>query len=231
MHNVFITQRMDWKPHFRSRAMKWANVILTRIWPHMRLVDVHGTGAMSDTEQRMNLFHLVRQVMVYGVPGDLVELGCYQGQTATLFGILIGEYGPERSLHVYDYFASEQQMQTVRKNFESVGARIPQMHRGRIQDTVPKELPDQICFAHIDVGSKGAGDVKALVRYCLESLYPRLSKGAVCVLQDYCDKSVLDSLDPWPGVKAAADEFFADKPESVSVLYAGYFSHGFVCKH
>jgi len=186
---------------------------------------------MTNIEQRMNLFHLIRQVLVYGVPGDLVDLGCALGQTGRLFGILIAEYAPERRLHTYDVFSGgADQILAIRKNFESVGARVPEIHKGWIQDTLPKELPEKICFAHIDVGHEKAGDVKSLVLHCLKSVYPRLSKGAVCVLQDYCDRSVTDSWDPWPGVKAAADEFLADKPESVSVLYASFLSHGFFMK-
>jgi len=231
MHNLFITELMDWKTHHHSRGVRWINLFLERIGFRARMVPVFGTGIMTNLEQRMNLFHLVRQVLVYGVPGDIVDLGCSLGQTGTLFEIVIAEYAPERRLHTYDIFSGgEDQIRAIRKNFESVGARTPVFHKGWIQDTLPKELPEKICFAHIDVGSEVAGDVKSLVSHCLTSVYPRLSKGAVCVLQDYCDRLVTNSWDPWPGVKAAADEFLADKPESVSVLYAGFHSHGFFRK-
>jgi O-methyltransferase len=185
---------------------------------------------MTNTEQRMNLFHLLRQVLVYGVEGDVVDLGCYLGQTGVLFGKVLEEYAPDRQLHTYDLFPNPEMLEVAGRNFSSAGLRLPMIHKGAMENTLPDELPQSICFAQIDVGSTEAGDVKALVLHCLQSVYPRLSKGAVCVLQDYADASIIDSWDPWPGVKAAADEFFAQKPESVSFLYAGYCSHGFIRK-
>jgi O-methyltransferase len=230
MHNVFITELMDWKPRDRSKAVRLVNRVLEAVGSRARLVTPRSTGMMTNTEQRMNLFHLVRQVLVYGVPGDLVDLGCYLGQTGVLFAKVMAEYDPERRLHTYDVFSDPETLRIARENFKSVGGRMPEIHKGWLKDLLPGELPDSICFAQIDVGSKTAGDVKALVLLCLEHVYPRLSKGAVCVLQDYCDPSVADTWNPWPGVKAAADQFFADKPESVSVLYAGYYTHGFIRK-
>jgi len=228
MHNIFITELMDWKPTCSRKLRSLARSLLKRSGRGIRLVSPYESGSMTNTEQRMNLFHLVSQVLVYEVPGDLVELGCYLGQTAVLFGKVIGEHDDERRLHVYDAFLGASVGERVRQNFTSVGVRIPEFHVGWIQDTVPAQLPDKICFAHIDVGSDG--DIKMLVLHCLEHVYPRLPKGGICVLQDYCDPSIMNSWNPWPAVKAASDEFFRDKPEEVSVLYAGWYSHGFVRK-
>jgi O-methyltransferase len=230
MHNIFITELMDWKPCYRSRKVRLVNLILKRLGYRARLVPLLGSGSMTNTEQRMNLFHLVSQVLVYDIPGDLVELGCHQGQTGVLFGKLIEAYAPERRLHEYDVFPNTSAVEIVRQNFASVGARHPEIHVGWIEDTVPDLLPDRICFAHIDVGCPTADAVKALVMHCLEHVYPRLSKGGICVLQDYCDPSIFSSWNPWPAVKAASDEFFRDKLEDVSVLYANTHSHGFVRK-
>lgn len=230
MHNVFITQLMDWRPQYKSRAVRLVNRVLEGVGSRTRVVPPHGTGSMSNTEQRMNLFHLLRQVLVYEVPGDVVDLGCHRGETGVLFGKVLAEYGPERRYHTYDAFPYPEALHAVHDNFALAGLKLPEIHQGWLEDMLPGELPERICFAHIDVGAKVAKDLKALVRLCLEGVYPRLSKGAVCVLQDYCDRSVSDTWDPWPAVKAAADEFLADKPEKVSVMYAGYYSHGFICK-
>jgi O-methyltransferase len=51
----------------------------------------------------------------------------------------------------------------------------------------------------------------------------------VCVIDDYCDPEFSD----WnflPGVKKACDEFFADKPEKVATLYAGFAAQGYFRK-
>jgi len=230
MHNDFITQLMDWKPYYSSRTVRIVNSLLKRLEFETRLESPGCSGSMTNTEQRMNLFHLVSQVLAYDVPGDLVELGAHIGQTGVLFGKVMEAYAPERRLHVYDVFKNLAVEDDLRKNFTSVGLRIPEIHAGWIEDTVPDLLPREICFANIDVGSRICPDLQALVLYCLKHVYPRLPKGGICVLQDYCDPPILSSLNPWPAIKAASDEFFRDKPEDVSVLYADYYSHGFVRK-
>jgi hypothetical protein len=62
-----------------------------------------------------------------------------------------------------------------------------------------------------------------------------MSPGAICVLQEYNDNLITPLVEEHcrPGVKAAADEFFSDKPENVSILYAGnfrIFAHGYFRK-
>jgi len=60
---------------------------------------------------------------------------------------------------------------------------------------------------------------------------PRLSKGAVCLIDDYCDLNI--NPDGWnylPGVKKACDEFMADKAEQICYVYSGAFTHAFFRK-
>lgn len=231
MHNIFINELMDWRPTYKELWVRAANKVLQRSGSLTRVKPVHGTGSMTNVEQRMNLFHLLRQVLVYGVPGEVVDVGVLTGQTAGLFGRVLREYAPERKVHGYNLFAGgPAQINQVLANFASVGAEPPVLHRGRVEDTLPSQLPKNVCFASVDLGSPDNGDIAGSVRHCLEALYPVLSTGAVCVLQDYCDKQLYDGWDPWPAVKKGADAFFVDKPESVSVLYAGYYSHGFFRK-
>lgn len=230
MHNVFITELMDWKPKYKW-WVRGLNKVLERAGSLTRVVPVHGTGSMTNTLQRMNLFHLLRQVLVYGVEGEIVDVGVSSGHTGALFGILAREYAPERRVHAYDVFGrGPAQIDEVLGNFQSVGASPPILHKGRVQDTLPVELPAKVCFASVDIGSPDNDDIRGSVKHSLDSLYGVLSPGAIVVVQDYCDKAVADTWDPWPAVKVGADAFLADKPESMSVLYAGYYSHGFFRK-
>ena len=229
MHNLFITQWMDWKPS-NPAPVRLLNAVLRALGTKMQLVSPYRSGSMTNTEQRMNLFHVVSHVLNCGVEGDLVELGSERGQTAVLFSKVISGHGFDRRLHLYTIFENDDALQSIHRNFAKVGERLPELHIGLVQETLPSQLPEKICFAHIDLGSKVAGDVKALILHCLTHVYPRLQKGGICVVQDYCDPALLDSWNPWPGIKAACDEFFADKPEKVSVMYAGWYSHGFVRK-
>jgi O-methyltransferase len=198
---------------------------------------------MTSVEQRVNIFHLAMQVLVYEVPGTIVELGCHAGQIAVLLQKLIQAYAPERGLHVYDSFeglpdktgedgrtpfnkgwlcTTEEQL---KQSFREYGLPLPTIHRGWFDETLPTGLPDRIAFAHLD------GDFYRSILVSLEHVYPRLSRNAVCVIDDYCDPAI--SSNGWnalPGVKRACDEFFADKPERVYALYAGPYSHGFFRK-
>ena len=130
-------------------------------------------------------------------------------------------------------------------NFRRLGLREPSVHAGWFEDTLPGELPESVAFAHIDVGPGLGGDhFQRTVSDSLEALYPRMPKGAICLLADYCDPSVYERpgfhfprsipfTERWhmyPQVKRAADEFLADKPESVDVLYSECYSHGYFRK-
>jgi O-methyltransferase len=69
------------------------------------------------------------------------------------------------------------------------------------------------------------GDLYDSIKVSLEYVYPRLSPGAVCLVDDYCDFDVFrEAVDLCPGVKRACDEFLANKPEKVAVMYGGYDS-------
>ena len=64
----------------------------------------------------------------------------------------------------------------------------------------------------------------------LKYSYPKLTKGAIVVIDDYCNPDILDIHNILPGVKKACDEFFANKHEKVSVLLAGSQCHGYFIK-
>lgn len=225
MDNVFISHWMDWPVRGRW-PLRAVNAALRLLGTRLRLRSPYDSGSMTSTEQRMNLFHVVQHVLRSGTPGELVELGSERGQTAVLFSKLVSELAPDRRLHLYTIFENDDALQSLQQNFRAVGEPLPELHIGLVQQTLPRELPQTIAFAHIDLGSTVAGDVKPLILHCLQQVYPRLAPGGVCVIQDYCDTSVLDSWNPWPGIKAACDEFLADKPERMEVMYAGWYSHG-----
>jgi hypothetical protein len=66
----------------------------------------------------------------------------------------------------------------------------------------------------------------------LESVYPRMSPGAGCLLMDYHDPAItVRGNDENPGLKKACDEFFKDKEEKVFVLYGNQYSHGYFRKN
>ena len=101
----------------------------------------------------------------------------------------------------------------VRNNFETCGLPEASVHVGWFADSCPKNLPSVISFAHLD------DDLYLSIKESLELVYPRLAKGAIVVVDDYCDPSRLLRHDIFPGSFDACDEFFRDKPEIMQVRW------------
>jgi len=242
MENFFITEYFDWSLAARSPRVRLLNNVLGKLGYGARLRGPQHTGLMTNTEQRINMYHLLSQVLVYDVPGEVVELGCNEGQSSVLMRKVLDEFAPERHLHVYDSFQGlpearqkdgtipfgPQDLKASRDilidNFKQYGLRFPEIHAGWFHETLPSELPDQICFAYLD------GDLYASILISLQYVYPRMMKGGICLIDDYADPAIHHGWNLLPGVKRACDEYLADKPERVTLLYAGDYSHGFFRK-
>ncbi len=71
MNNIFITDMFpEWQISESSAPVKAINKILWKLGFRVQLRAP--TGRMTNVEQRMNMFHLASQVLVYEVPGDFV---------------------------------------------------------------------------------------------------------------------------------------------------------------
>ena len=214
---------------------------------------------MVSLEQGLNIFHLLSRTILLGVEGEVVELGCCHGLTAVLIRKTLDCLNSSKIFRVYDSFEglpeksekdgdisfSKGECHSTRdifkNNFRKFDLKFPKMYVGWFKDTLPHYLPEKIAFAHLD------GDFYTSIMESLEYVYPRLSPGAVVVIDDYCDpdiqKGIAENIDHnafnkaplafvksdpnyLPGVKVACDEFFADKLEKVSPLCSGYAPHG-----
>lgn len=243
MDNLFITQHFDWNRP-ASWKVRWGNRFLSACRLKARLVSPHSTGVQTSVEQRINLYCLARQVLDCDVPGEFVEIGSYLGSTAALLQEVLGKQGKSRSLHLYDAFLASGP-ETLLKNFETLKLPAPVVHVGLFEETLPTQLPGLIAFAHLDVNwGQSFEDHRDIITHCLSSLYPRMAPGGICVIADYCILDIYERQGfsrPWmvalskqwsmyPAVRAACDTFLADKPETITVLYGGPFSHGFFRK-
>jgi O-methyltransferase len=244
MDNAFITQYFDWNRPETGKA-RLLNRLFRALGIDVRVVRPQETGEMTSVEQRINLFHLASQVLVYRVPGDVVEIGCRAGSTAVLLESVIASHDSSRTLHVYDGFYENTPTELL-DNFRRLGLRPPVVHSGPFDQTLPAALPDRICFAHVDLGMGPAhvGAMESALRRILPELYDRLAPGAIGVIADYCDPDLyrrpgfvfpacIRFTGFWhiyPQVKRVCDEFFVGRPEQVHALYGGEFSHGYFRK-
>lgn len=173
-----------------------------------------------DRRELSVLLHRLEAVMAADVPGDAVELGCYEG-TASLFlqRLLQTEPAP-RHLHVYDSFgglptktaeddspaglqfkAGELQASKAAfiRNFKQAGLPLPVIHKGWFDELAPEDLPAQVAFAFLD------GDFYASIKTSLKLVWPRLSPGAAVVVDDYQAEAL-------PGARRAVDEWLSTHP-------------------
>jgi O-methyltransferase len=143
--------------------------------------------------------------------GNIVEVGCCWGGTTVL---LRNYFNSNYNLTVYDSFEGLSQPNT----YDMVGNSHVIKHnmactiditknvvdsfckenkninyvKGWVDDTIPNNLPEQICFAHIDV------DLYEPTYHSLKYIIPRMVTGGIIVIDDYEDPI-------WIGVKPACD--------------------------
>ncbi|HEY1559403.1 MAG TPA: TylF/MycF/NovP-related O-methyltransferase [Caulobacteraceae bacterium] len=253
--NFYLVNYFDW----RVKRITHLDRMLRRLLPMMRFdytyeidrfltnisgkyISPHKSGLMTNIEQRINIYHLVEQTLAYSVDGDIVELGCNEGQTSVLIARIMSQFKTDKTLHVFDSFEGlptpadadgtflgggqlKAKEEILLGNFRRYDLLQPRIIKGWFEDTLSIHLPGQISFAHLD------GDLYESIFCSLENVYPRLSPGAICLIDDYCDPVVNPvGWNRLPGVKKACDEYMADKAEQVTYLYSGGFSHGYFRK-
>ena len=233
-----------------GRQQRMLNGLFSGLHLKVRVAPPPYSWGFGNVESRMNVFHLASQTVAYDVPGDLVEVGCAGGESSVVIqAVLEEEASGRKRFHVYDSFEglpepaltdevdgvySKGDMAAPLDRFEASFRRAgldmrPQIHRGWFEATIPEQLPERISFAMIDC------DLYSSTMHVLPEIYRRMSPGAIGMFGVYYDANVyrregIPATYTSPGVKRATDEFFADKPEQVSVLYANEYSNGYFRK-
>lgn len=152
------------------------------------------------------------------VPGDVVELGCWEGTSALFEQRLLQELSPEKKLWLYDSFeglpektvedqsvAGEQfkagelraSRARLQRNFVKADLLVPYIKRAWFFELDPEDLPEQICFAFLD------GDFYESIMDSLKLVWPKLAVGGAVAIDDYQNVAL-------PGVKKAVD-FWSEK--------------------
>jgi O-methyltransferase len=224
--------------HKLELLQKILNKILNKFKVKVQVSTLLNNGTdMVATNQRLNFFHLLNRVLQTGVQGEIVELGCFDGQIATMFQHINDQNKAGRKIFLFDNFRNDFGLNENIKdrliyNFTLRNLTVPEIIEGDFKDTLSQKLPAKICFAHIDCGiGKDPKKHKQIILHCLENIYPRLEPGGICVLMDYHDhERTIEGINSNPGVKPACDEFFRDKQEEVFILYGGAYSHGYFIK-
>jgi len=144
------------------------------------------------------------------IEGDVVEFGCYVGESSKMLRRMLNLHNSNKKLYVYDSFEGLPQPRDYEfwrlgglktdeniliNNFTNNNLQTPEIYKGWFKDVPEYKIPNQICFAFLD------GDLYDSIYDSLSKIYNRLSYGAVVCFHDY-------GRGDCPGVKKAIDDFF-----------------------
>lgn len=176
-------------------------------------------------EELVKILASLEDVLRKNIDGDVVELGCYVGTTTLFLRRLLLQYESDKILHAYDSFAGlppktvqdaspagEQfkagelraQKSELIRHFKQAGLPLPVMHKAWFSDLTLDDMPERIAFAFLD------GDFYDSIHDSLKLVWPRLTKGAVVVVDDYQSEAL-------PGAKRAVDEWLVAHPAHMTV--------------
>ena len=183
-------------------------------------------NGMNNPPQHKILLELLKSTLDNNIEGDIVELGCHEGQTTLLMTALLNQYDTHKQIHVYDSFEGLPEISNEDKSktdlqfkkgdcvtnidnlitsFNKYNLPLPIINRGWFKDIPDKKYPSQISFAHFD------GDLYSSIMDSFNKVYHKMSKGGIIIIDDY-------NWDALPGVKKATNDFLRNKPEFGSVV-------------
>ena len=149
--------------------------------------------------------------------GDIVELGCYKGDTSLMLAEAIRSTG--KKLWIYDSFEGlpQKSMQDesaigvdfkagelfvtkreVKQRFLRAGLPVPVIKKAWFNELTSDDLPPNICFAFLD------GDFYQSIKDSLKLVESKMIKGAALLVHDYKNEAL-------PGVAKAVDEWLKGK--------------------
>jgi O-methyltransferase len=173
---------------------------------------------MIGMQRLTSLQHCVETALAEDIPGDLIECGVWRGGACILMRAVLAAYGDgARRVWLADSFqgvprSDPENYQAdkgiradfaagilgvseaeVRANFERYGLLDDQVRflPGWFKDTLQDAPIDRIAVLRLD------GDLYESTIQALDALYPRLSPGGFCIVDDYravkaCEQAVSD---------------------------------------
>lgn len=168
----------------------------------------------------------LERVLAAGIPGDIVEFGCYAGTTSLFIRRLLDEKGESgsRAFHVYDSFeglpekggqdesaagtAFQPGKLAVSKKeflhqFRAANLQPPIVHKGWFGQLTDSEVPKKIAFAFLD------SDFYESIMDSLKLVWPRMAQGGAVLVDDYGREAL-------PGAERAVTIFLKDKRARVA---------------
>ena len=181
--------------------------------------NVKTDGTIINSKQIEHLVHGLCDVLDSGVPGDVVELGCYVGEAGKYTRRALDVYESSKRFYVYDSFEGlpdlskweegtpwrPRTLKTTQdilvNNFEQNNLKKPdKIVKGWFKDIKDEDLPQQICYAFLD------GDFYDSIHDSLTKIYDRVAPGGHIYFHDYRRPDL-------PGVDGAIKDFLEARGE------------------
>ena len=165
------------------------------------------------------------------IPGDVVEFGCYAGDTSVQLASAMQD-NPDKWLYLYDSFeglpaktAADKSADgwrfqkgelrtspdTVARKFRKYQLPDPVIIKGWFNELQDDDLPDQISFALLD------GDFYESIKTSLRLVAPRMSQNGIIVVHDYRNAAL-------PGSAKAVNEFLEKQSQNYTLNIRGQFA-------
>lgn len=173
-------------------------------------------ASIINSEQISHIVKNLTELLQKNIEGDVVELGCYVGESSKYIRKTLDVFNSDKQLTVFDSFEglpplSEYEKNTGWKpatlkttedvlisNFENNNLTPPKVVKGWFKDIKEEDLPEKICFAFLD------GDFYDSIYDSLVKIYDRMVDGGIILFHDFRRFDL-------PGVDAAIKTFFKEK--------------------
>lgn len=169
------------------------------------------------------LISLLQQVLAKNIAGDVVELGCYRGDTSVLFQRELQK--TDKTLWLYDSFAGLPEKtredssaagdqfksgelfvtkREVIEKFKRQNLPLPKIKKAFFEELDPEtDLPDKISFAFLD------GDLYTSIKTSLALVESKMQPGSIIIVHDYNNPEL-------PGSARATDEWLKSHAAKVA---------------
>ena len=191
------------------------------------IMDNYVGNGMNNYCQSTITLKYMNKTLSNNIEGDVVELGCFEGDTLFLMRYLLDSYKSDKKLYGYDSFIGltkpcSKDNYDIKKhtdfsmqcgdmvadynrlldNFNSRNLELPIIEKGWFKEI--NNYPDTISFAHFD------GDLYDSILDSFDKVYDKMCLGGIIVIDDY-------DWEVTPGVKKATEDYLLDKKENGKV--------------
>jgi len=180
-------------------------------------------GSIINSDQIENLVHYLIDSIENNIEGDVVEFGCYVGESSKYLMKTLVTTETTKKLYVYDSFEGLPELskweegtgwragtlksteQILESNFIQNNLPIPIIHKDWFKNVPQDKLPEKIAFAFLD------GDFYDSIYDSLNKIFDRVSDGGYICFHDYQRRDL-------PGVRAAIEDFLKERNLEYNVV-------------